>query len=377
MKLCHIVPSVEEQYGGPSKSVRSLCAALATAGNEVDLFATHLEASRDGTAQTAGALRTTIFRRDWPGRLCPSAGLRAALASTDAAVIQHHSVWLRTLHYAHQAARRQRAPLVISPRGMLSRWAWRHHAWRKAFARHLVHPGAFEGAAAWHATSSEEADDIRSLGFKQPVCVAPNGGESPGDAELAAAKTYWEQTCPAVARQPVALFYSRLHRKKRVLELIDLWLEHAPADWLLLVVGIPQDYTPESLEQYVQRMSGRGRVVAFSGAERPPPYAVASLFVLPSHNENFGLVIAEAMASGVPVLVTDSTPWSGVQREQAGWCVPWEDYGRTLRAATAEDVEQLRARGERAREWVLREYSWRRSAEQLNEFYAALPRPAA
>ncbi|HUR59841.1 MAG TPA: glycosyltransferase [Opitutaceae bacterium] len=377
MKLCHIVPSVEEQYGGPSKSVRSLCGALATVGHTVDLFATHLEAPRDGTVQSAGALRTTLFKRDWPGRICPSAGLRAALEPADAAVFQHHSVWLRTLHYAHEAARRHHAPLVISPRGMLSRWAWRHHSWRKAFARQLVHPGAFEGAAGWHATSSEEANDIRSLGFNQPVCVAPNGVESPTDAELAAAKSLWEETCPAVTRQPVALFYSRLHRKKRVLELIDLWLEQAPADWLLCIVGIPQDYTPESLEQYVQRLSGRGRVVAFSGAGRPPPYAIASLFVLPSHTENVGLVIAEAMASGVPVLVTDSTPWSGVQREQVGWCVPWEEYARTLRIATAESAEQLRARGQRAREWVLRGFSWRRSAEQLNEFYAALPRPAA
>jgi glycosyltransferase involved in cell wall biosynthesis len=377
MKLCHIVPSVEEQYGGPSKSVRALCAALATTGNAVDLFATHLDAPREGAAQSAGALRTTIFRRDWPSRLCPSAGMQAALESPGAGLVHHHSVWLRTLHYAHHAARRHQQPFVISPRGMLSGWAWRHHAWRKGFARQFVHPGAFEAATGWHATSDEEAEDIRALGFRQPVCVAPNGVEAPDEAGLATAKIYWEQTCPAVTRQPVALFYSRLHVKKRVLELIDLWLEHAPADWLLLVVGLPQDYTPESLEQYVQRMSGRGRVAAFSGAGRPPPYAVASLFVLPSHNENFGLVIAEAMASGVPVLVTDSTPWAGVQREELGWCVPWPEYAGALRAATAQGPDALRARGLRAREWVLREYSWVRSARQLNEFYAALPPSAA
>ncbi len=59
---------------------------------------------------------------------------------------------------------------------MMSGWAWRHRRWRKYLAEHLIHPGAFARAAGWHATSPEEANDIRALGFQQPVCVAPNGG---------------------------------------------------------------------------------------------------------------------------------------------------------------------------------------------------------
>lgn len=373
MKLCHIVPSVEEQYGGPSKSVLALCRALGRSGDEVDLFATQRDGPRNSGAQLAGGLRTTIFPRDWPPRFCPSTGMRTALETTNADVIHHHALWLRTLHYAQQCARRQKAPLVISPRGMMSTWAWQHHAWRKGVARHLIHPGAFEAAAGWHATSAEEAADIRARGFKQPVCVAPNGVEAPTTAQVAAAAAHWREACPAVTRQPVALFYSRLHRKKRVLELIDLWLDQAPADWLLLIVGLPEDYTPEVLERYIHAKSGAGRVAIFSGVGRPSPYAVASLFLLPSHNENFGLVIAEAMAHGVPALVTDTTPWGTMHREGHGWCVPWADYPRALQIATTDGPAQLRARGARAREWVLCEFSWERSARLLNEFYAALP----
>jgi glycosyltransferase involved in cell wall biosynthesis len=175
-----------------------------------------------------------------------------------------------------------------------------------------------------------------------------------------------------VARQPVALFYSRLHQKKRVLELIDLWLERAPRDWLLLVVGIPQDYTPEMLEQYVLCASGAGRVRVFAGLDRPPPYAVASLFLLPSHNENFGLVVAEAMAHGVPALVTDTTPWRALNTGERGWCVPWSEYPAALLAATGEGVQRLRQRGQLARDWVLKEFSWDRSARHLTDFYEQL-----
>ena len=151
-----------------------------------------------------------------------------------------------------------------------------------------------------------------------------------------------------------------------------MWLEHGPRDWLLLLVGIPQDYTPALLDDYVMRQSGAGRVQAFSGINQPPPYSVASLFLLPSHNENFGLVIAEAMAHGVPALVTDTTPWRAINSHGLGWCVPWDDYAAALKTATAEGPPALLTRGAHAREWILREYAWDRSARDLATFYAQL-----
>ena len=372
MKLCHIVPSLERQHGGPSKSVRALAAALARGGDNVDLLATAPSSADEVAAEGEPRLSIRLFRREWPQRICPSSGLRRALRATESDIVHHHALWLRTLHYAHTQTRRSGARLVVSPRGMMSRWAWRHHAWRKRLSRGFVHPGALEAVDGWHATSAEEEKEIHALGFQQPVCVSPNGVDAPADNSLAQAVEHWHEVCPATAERPVALFYSRFHQKKRVIELIDAWLEHAPHDWLLLLVGIPESYTPETLERYVLKMSGGGRVAAFAGADHPPPYAVASLFLLPSHNENFGLVIAEAMAHGVPVLVTDTTPWRAVQQENLGWCVRWDDYGDALRAATALTAEQLRERGDRAKTWVLREYSWDKAAARLAAFYRML-----
>lgn len=374
MKLCHVIASLEEKYGGPSKSVHALSAALARIGHAVDLLAT--DPARSGM-RVEGRLRVSTFQRDWPQRLSCSAGLRTALQNTAAEIVHHHALWLRTLHYAHRGSARAGAKLVISPRGMMSSWAWRHHGWRKRLSRRLVHRGALEAAAGWHATSAEEAREIRALGFTQPVCIAPNGVDAPDSGATARSAAHWHALCPATATRPVALFYSRFHAKKRVLELIDLWLEQGPADWLLLLVGIPEDYTPEMLERYVQKSSGAGRVAVFSGVGQPPPYAIASLFLLPSHNENFGLVVAEAMAHGVPALVTDATPWREIVRRELGWCVPWAEYAPALRAATAEPVSQLRLRGQRAREWIVREFSWERSAHQLAEFYIALKKNPA
>jgi glycosyltransferase involved in cell wall biosynthesis len=126
------------------------------------------------------------------------------------------------------------------------------------------------------------------------------------------------------------------------------------------------------VEAYVLRQGKAGQVLAFDGAGQPAPYAAASLFLLASHGENFGLSIAEAVASGLPVLVTDTTPWSGLNRTGAGWCVPWSDFADALRSATSEDAATLRSRGEIGREWVLREYSWEKAAQALSRFYSGL-----
>lgn len=377
MRICHVVPSLQEQHGGPSKSVRALCRALAQAGHRVDLLATAPDAPRGGREEPdIENLRVRVFHREFPDRFCLSSGLRAALGKLKPEVVHHHALWLRTLHYSHRHARRSAVPLVISPRGMMSHWAWSHHPWRKRLARVLTHPGAMSAAAGWHATSTDEHHEIQSLGFAQPVCVAPNGVEAPSADEMAAARAYWQRTCPETAARRTALFYGRFHQKKRVIELIDRWIECAPADWLLLLVGIPEDYSPETLEEYATKLGGGDRVRAFSGAGCPAPYAAAELFLLASHNENFGLTIAEAMSHGVPALVTDTTPWAMLNPAERGWCVPWSEFGTTITAATAQSAASLAERGERARAWVLREFAWNRAAELLGDFYAALAHPS-
>ena len=368
MHVCHIVPSLEDRHGGPSKSVRALANQLARLGESVELLAT-AEAGQPVTSTGPDSATIRLFPRVAPRWLSRSPELRRYLAGADLDCVHHHSLWLLPLRYGHEAARHRHVPLVISPRGMMSDWAFHHHRWRKALAEHFVHPGAFSDAAGWHATSQEEADDIRALGFKQPVCVSPNGVAVPAEAELAATRAVWQGICPATKTRPVALFYSRFHRKKRLRELIDLWLSAPRANWLLLIVGIAEDYTVVEINSWIAAAGATERIAVFDGADRPAPYAVAALFVLPSHSENFGLVIAEALAAGVPALVTDTTPWTGLAVQGCGWCVPWEKYAATLATALTAQPRELAAMGRCGRDWAAREFSWERAARLLREFY--------
>ena len=371
MNIVHIVPSLEIRHGGPSKSVRSLANSLARCGETIELLAT-AESGRPVDPAPDDAATVRVFPRVAPRRLARSPELRRHLLAGSFDCVHHHALWLRTLHYAHEAARRREIPLVISPRGMMSGWAFRHHRGRKRLASLLVHPGALAGAAGWHATSPEEAADIRQLGFTQPICVSPNGVVVPDAAGLAAARATWREICPAIRERPVALFYSRFHRKKRLQELIALWLSAPRGDWLLLIAGVAEDYTVAGLSATVAAAGAQDRIAVVDGAGRPPPYAVASLFVLPSHSENFGLVIAEALAAGLPALVTDTTPWRDLATREAGWCVPWENFGPALAHALATAPGELATMGARGRAWMGRDFSWESAARLLNSFYRHL-----
>jgi len=371
MKLCHIVPSLEARHGGPSQSVRALANHLALGDDEVELLTTH-ERGDPFIPEPDDHAEIRSFRREFPRFVTTSPGLQQHLQQATFECVHHHSIWLRTLAYAAAAARARECPLVISPRGMMSDWAWAHRRWRKQLASWFVHPGAFRQAAAWHATSHEEAQDIRRRGFTQPICVAPNGVSVPDRGEIDDSRRFWTEICPATRSRPVALFYSRLHRKKRVRELIDLWLSQPRGDWLLLVVGTPEEYRAEELVAELRTRGKADQVAVFDGTQRPAPYGVASLFLLPSHSENFGLVIAEALAAGVPALVTDSTPWLRLGEQEAGWCVAWEDYGATLAKALTAGRSELAARGAQGRRWMASDFSWESVARILHDFYAEL-----
>ena len=371
MRVAHIVPSLEERHGGPSKSVRALANALA-AHLPTDLLTTHEPGQPIATAQKSDLVNLHVFARDFPRSLCRSRGLLQRLRHTRYDCVHHHSLWLLTLRYSRETAAAHKAALVISPRGMLSEWAYHHHRLRKQLAARFVHPGAFAAAAGWHVTSREEADDVRRLGFRQPICIAPNGVELPAEEALAQARHVWEQRCPILAQRRVALFYSRFHRKKRVRELIELWARKPRDDWFLLLVGVPEEYSVAEIDGWLASAELREHAAVFDGRNAPAPFAVASLFVLPTHSENFGLAIAEALAAGVPALVTNTTPWAELESRGAGWCVPWDNFDAALRHALALSPEDLTAAGRRGRSWMSEAFTWEQSARLLVDFYASL-----
>lgn len=368
MRVALVVPDLAASSGGPAENVPRLAAALARLGVDVELHAA-------GAVPASGEPRLRIVGAApaWPRRLARSPELLRGLRSARAELVHAHCLWQRPLGYAVRVAREQGLPLVISPRGMLNPWPLRRSRLRKLVARLVVHPGAFRRADGWHATSEAEAASIRRLGLRQPICIAPNGIEAPAD-DGAAARRYYLAAAPELAGKRVLLFYSRFHSKKRVLALLDDFAALAPSrpDWHLLVVGLPEEYGVARLRAEAARRGLGPRATVLDGRGAPRPYPLAQLFVLPTHDENFGRVVAEALAWGVPVVTTTGTPWEHLNAIRAGAWVELSDVRAALERLTARGADELRAAGARGRRFVLDSFDWARVAARLHGFYAEL-----
>jgi glycosyltransferase involved in cell wall biosynthesis len=364
-----VVPSLDPRYGGPSVSVPALVRAM----HDLDPTARLYCAGAGWPGEPGWPDYVRRFEDDWPQPLRRSRRLRRALESDDLALVHHHALWLPTLGYAYRATRHHDCPLVISPRGMLSPYALARSQWRKRLAAIVVHPGALRRAAGWHATSDIEADDIRRAGYRQPVIVAPNGVEvsawnEPVDRQA------WLGRHPELAGKRILHFFSRLHSKKRVDWLIDAWAELASRhpDWHLLVVGNAEEF---SVEQLRARAADRGiaeRTTVAGTDGLAKPYRLAELYVLPTASENFGMTVAEALASGVPALVTTDAPWEAVNRLGCGACVPMADWLKELETWLRLSSDELRQRGEIALQYVTTTFSWEKQAQSLLDFYSSL-----
>ena len=368
MRVALVTPDLRRASGGPAVSVIQLAEALAREGADVELHTA-------GEAPRPCAARLSILAAPsaWPRRLGRSPELRAGLLASTADVIHANGLWMLPLRHACQAAQRRSVPLVISPRGMLAPWALRRSPLRKRLAALVVHPGAFQAAAGWHATAEMEEQDIRAFGLAQPVCVAPNGIAAV-EQDPEPVRLHYLDAAQALRGKRILLFYSRFHSKKRIRELLRDFAGLAPRHpgWHLLAVGIPEEYSVESLRAEARHLGIEHVTTILDGSRAPAPYALADLFILPTHSENFGQVVAEALAQGVPVLTTTSTPWGRLDAVGAGRCVALTDMPRTLGELMAVSRDRLREMGARGREWVLEEFDWGATARRLLDFYESL-----
>jgi glycosyltransferase involved in cell wall biosynthesis len=294
-------------------------------------------------------------------------------ASPAADVIHNHGLWLMPNVRAAEAAARGPTPLVISPRGMLAPVALAISRLKKrAFWTLLQRPGV-RRAAAIHATSEQEYVDIRGFGLTNPVAIIPNGIDVPA---LTA------QSTAALPAERVVLSLGRIHPKKGLPRLLHSWskVEACNSGWWLKIVGSPEAGHDDELRALAMalgltRVSVEGPIY---GDARTTIYRDADLFVLPTLNENFGLTVAEALAAGTPVISTKGAPWSGLEREGCGW---WIDHGiEPLTAALARAMalprEVLKAMGNKGREWMMRDFSWDRVANDMLGVYLWLARGA-
>jgi glycosyltransferase involved in cell wall biosynthesis len=256
----------------------------------------------------------------------------------------------------------------------LDQWSLGQKSWKKIPYLWLIERTHLAHAAAIHATSESEAEAIRALGYGDKVRVIPLGVPLPGEMEQHKA----ESNAPTRL-----LFLSRLHPKKGLPLLLDAMAQaRAMGSRVELVIAGdgPQAYLYE-LEARVQAL-GLGAVVRFAGQvdgdAKRRLFADADIFVLPSKQENFGIAVAEALAAGLPVIVSDQVAIADdVTRARAGRVVPLSrDALATAIMELSADGAERSAMGRRGASLARNRYSWAETARALLALYAEL-RPNA
>lgn len=362
IRIAHVTPSLSRLAGGPFVSVRRLSQCLAAEGADIEVFGIE-DACTGEDLPLWAPLRPVAFPRSFLAAFGYARGLGGALAESRADLIHSHGIWmypsLAALRWSEQAGK----PRIVAPRGMLEPWAWKHHWWKKRPLWWAWERRNARTAAALHATAPEEADNLRNLGLRNPIAVLPNGVDLPH--RLAAHAATGERT---------ALFVSRIHPKKGLLHLVQAWGKLRPSGWRMVVAGPSEGGHEEEVKAAVQA-AGLADQFEFPGPvydeAKWEAYRQADLFVLPTFSENFGIVVAEAMASGIPVITTKGTPWREVEERRCGW---WVDIGaeplaRALGEAMALPDGERRKMGLRGQKLVEERYSWPKIAADMLSVY--------
>lgn len=280
-------------------------------------------------------------------------------------LIHSHGLWVPLNHWAVSMGRRSDVPVIVQPHGMLEPWALHHKARKKKLAMALFQWCDLESAHLLVATSGVEYENIRKLGLRQPVAVIPNGVDLDNDS--ISLKT-------RLPNQPrIALFISRVHPVKGLLNLVHAWAQLAPTGWHLRIAGPNEEGHLEEVQELVQRLGLQDSVDyvgVVAGAAKSALYNAADVFVLPTFTENFGVVVAEALAHGVPVITTRGAPWADLETYDCGW---WVDIGieplvQALRKAMAITDDERQMMGARGREYV-RRFDWDGIARQTLDVY--------
>ena len=368
MKVLHVALDVNPINGGPPRSIAGLCRAEADAGLDVTLFihdSTGCETANLGKCKLvkgSGRYREGHWRED----------VAAVLDAVKPDIVHQHAMWCLPLHVDDVECRKRGIPYIIAPRGSLEPWSLQQAKLKKRLARWLYQDRDLKLAAALHATAESEAEQFRRLGFKNKIIVSPNGVNVP-EMEMFECSNVRNVRMGGSRR---ALFVSRMHPKKGVLELVEAWARvfkkekgkgESEKVWTCELVYTMNSEEERAYEQKVkQRVHELGmddRFVftgALDDAKKWEAYGRAELFVLPTYSENFGIVVAEALWAGVPVITTKGAPWKDLEEHKCGWWVePTVDaFAGALREATSMDLPDLRTRGELGHRLIELKYSW-------------------
>lgn len=378
MRACRnaiILSYFGDKYGGTVAVAKNMGAALSKLGVEVSYWAV---GDAEDRREAENIENTHIYDGGWPyswfySREMGEAFRMKAQSSFD--IIRTYQMWSYNTWLAHETSKMYKIPYVIEAHGDLEPWRLRNTPFKrlkKYCYLNFIGRTLLRDCSCLQGCSEQELNGFKKIGYDGPVSIIPNGVDSdfycPGDCE--AVYRQW----PDLQDKRIVLFMSRLSPEKGLDKLITAWNRLGDSirrQNLVLVLAGPGDRGFEKqVEDYIAGSQYPGSIMMTGmvyGDLKVALYRASHTSILPTYNENFGIVVAEAMACGVPVITTTGTPWSALRDHQAGWWVDQteDQLYRALCEALEISEAERRAMGERGRAYVRDRHSWDVIARQL------------
>ncbi len=379
----HFPPS--RGFGGVCESSYGLSTALARAGVTVDVVTSD--------ANTGARIPFTAFSeleepnlRIFPFKYLVSPKscfshdmvrvLRKIISSSD--LLHINGIFTHPTLLGAFFARRQKKPHLIATRNGLDPWMFKIRRFKKMLGWRGYVQRDLKGASCIHATARQEINACRALGLEGPFTIIPNGVNPLDYLNLPAPETA-EALWPDLQGKTVVLFLSRLSPEKGLDMLIPAWNEISRKNPAALLVIAGPDYMGYSNNIHqLARKSASSKSIMFTGSvwgnHKLALYSRADVFVLPSYSENFGNVVAEALACGTPVVTTQATPWKEIETTGCGRWIPVDRYAlsEALAAMVCLSDSDRRKMGQRGRKLILENYTWDNAARKMITVYQAM-----
>ena len=363
MKIIHYIPSIDRIAGGTSTYMQVLGKELGKLA-EVHII-TH---SSDNPLPISNCkIHYVSVYNPINGRFKNEVSKLFDVIKPD--LVHVNCCWMPACAFVQQMAQKRNIKVVLTPHGMLEPWIIKRHYWTLKFpALMLYQKNAICKADCLQATAESEKKNLLKLGYNSNIKIVKLGI----DAESITMKTSWKKS-------KQLLFLSRVHVKKGINYLIEAAdiLRNELQGYKIVVAGegdadyiatLKQQIVDKGLQDIIQLIGG------VYGDKKWELFQTSDFFVLPTHSENFGLAIAESLASGTPVITTVGTPWNNLNSSNSG---AWIEIGtqplvETLRRFLALSDGELETMGKNGRKLIETKYSAKVMAEEMMEVYKSI-----
>jgi glycosyltransferase involved in cell wall biosynthesis len=375
MKILHVLPSLAYEWGGPPRYVVALTEILAKKGINVSVFAS---TDRDAVNRKIEGVEVKLFPKGFFSKLwtsySPTLARALAQETTDFDLVHIHELWNYPNFAAYLAAKRSKKPFIVSIHGQLDPWCLDHKAVRKKIYASLIQKKILREAAGVQTMTEKGVRNISNIINTDNVFLVPNGLNKEVYENIPEGE-YIESLYPELKNKIVLLFLGRITPKKGLEILAKAFgpLHKKIKDMHLLICGPAE---PKYKDRIVKLLEKNGSIGAttftgmITGKKKLAALSRADIFILPSYSEGFSASVLEAMACGLPIIITEHCNFLDFDDLHAGKIIQ-ADADQLIDAVfeLLDNPELCANLGSRARQLFFERYTMDLVADQMIDIY--------